>query len=154
EGRACLDIGASTGGFTEVLLARGARRVVAVDVGRGQLHARLREDSRVISLEATDARLLTLALVGEPPSLLVCDASFIGLEKVLGQPLHLAAAEADLVALFKPQFEVGPQKVGRNGIVTDTAAADSAAAAFATWLEAQGWTVRGWTPSPIAGGNG
>jgi 23S rRNA (cytidine1920-2'-O)/16S rRNA (cytidine1409-2'-O)-methyltransferase len=154
EGRACLDVGASTGGFTDVLLARGARRVTAVDVGRGQLLRRLADDARVVSLEATDARMLTAAMLGEAPSLLVCDASFIGLAKVLPVPLSLAARGADLVALFKPQFEVGREHIGKGGIVSDDAATDEAARAFAMWLEAQGWRVLGWTTSPIAGGDG
>jgi 23S rRNA (cytidine1920-2'-O)/16S rRNA (cytidine1409-2'-O)-methyltransferase len=154
EGRSCLDVGASTGGFTDVLLARGARRVVAVDVGRGQLHPKLRNDGRVISLEGTDARRLTAGLVGESPTLVVCDASFIGLPKVLGKALGLAPPGADLVALFKPQFEVGPAHVGKGGLVTDTAATDAAAGAVEDWLRSEGWPVTGWTLSPIAGGDG
>jgi 23S rRNA (cytidine1920-2'-O)/16S rRNA (cytidine1409-2'-O)-methyltransferase len=108
-GKSCLDIGASTGGFTDVLLARGARRVVAVDVGTGQIHPKLKTDPRVIVLEETDARSLTLDAIGERPNLVTCDASFIGLAKVLPRALELAASEAMLVALFKPQFEVGPE---------------------------------------------
>jgi 23S rRNA (cytidine1920-2'-O)/16S rRNA (cytidine1409-2'-O)-methyltransferase len=154
EGRACLDVGASTGGFTDVLLSRGARRVVAVDVGRDQLHAKLRNDKRVILFEATDARMLTAELTGESPSLVVCDASFIGLSKVLGKALSLAALRADLVALFKPQFEVGPAHVGKGGLVTDAAAAETAATAVEDWLRSEGWTVMARTPSPIAGGDG
>ena len=154
EGRHCLDIGASTGGFTDVLLSRGARRVVAVDVGIGQLHARLRDDSRVVSLESTDARSLVAAMILEPPTLLVCDASFIGLAKLLAIPLSLAALEARLVALFKPQFEVGRENIGKGGIVSDLAATDAAAAALAAWLEQQGWSVDKWTASPITGGDG
>jgi 23S rRNA (cytidine1920-2'-O)/16S rRNA (cytidine1409-2'-O)-methyltransferase len=153
-GKACLDVGSSTGGFTDVLLARGARRVVAVDVGRDQLHPRLRADPRVVSLEATDARGLTAAMLGEPPAVIVCDASFIGLAKLLGPALELAAPGALLVALFKPQFEVGPGNVGRGGIVSDTAATDAAAAALGTWLAGQGWPVDKWTESPIQGGDG
>jgi 23S rRNA (cytidine1920-2'-O)/16S rRNA (cytidine1409-2'-O)-methyltransferase len=153
-GRLCLDIGASTGGFTEVLLSKGARRVTAVDVGRGQLHPKLTADPRVVSLEATDARDLTADRLGESPTLVVCDASFIGLAKLLGNPLSLAADRADLVALFKPQFEVGPAHVGKGGIVSDQAATDRAASAFEAWLADQGWAVRGRTESPIAGGDG
>lgn len=153
-GRACLDVGASTGGFTEVLLERGARRVAAVDVGRGQLHPKLRADPRVVSLEATDARALTAAMLVEPPTLVVCDASFIGLAKLLAQPLSLAAEQADLAALFKPQFEVGRAHVGKGGIVTDQVAADRAAETFEVWLRDLGWLVRGWTESPILGGDG
>jgi 23S rRNA (cytidine1920-2'-O)/16S rRNA (cytidine1409-2'-O)-methyltransferase len=153
-GRACLDVGASTGGFTEVLLAKGARRVVAVDVGRGQLHPRLAGDPRVTSFESTDARDLSAERLGEPPSLVVCDASFIGLAKLLGRPLSLTAPDADLVTLFKPQFEVGPAHVGKGGIVSDHAAADRAVAAFEAWLGEQGWMVCGRADSPILGGDG
>lgn len=153
-GRACLDVGASTGGFTDVLLARGARRVVAVDVGRDQLHEKLKQDSRVISLEATDARRLTAEMIGEPPSLVVCDASFIGLAKLLGPALGLAAPGAQLIALFKPQFEVGPAHVGKGGIVNDQAAVEAAASALEAWLRNLHWPVSNWTESPIPGGDG
>ena len=153
-GRACLDVGSSTGGFTDVLLKRGARRVVAVDAGRDQLHAKLRGDPRVVSFEATDARDLTAELLGEPPSLIVVDASFIGLAKLLARPLELAAPRATLVGLFKPQFEVGPAHVGRGGIVSDQAAVDRAAGELETWLRDRGWPIVAWTPSPIAGGDG
>jgi 23S rRNA (cytidine1920-2'-O)/16S rRNA (cytidine1409-2'-O)-methyltransferase len=153
-GRDCLDIGASTGGFSDVLLARGARRVVAVDVGRGQLHSSLRNHPKLVSLESTDARHLTAEQIGEPPSLIVCDASFIGLAKILSRPLELAAREAILVGLFKPQFEVGPAHVGKGGIVGDLSATDAAGRDIETWLQAQGWGVDGWTPSPISGGDG
>ena len=153
-GRACLDVGASTGGFTDVLLSRGARRVVAVDIGKEQLHSKLRDDPRVVSLESTDARELTEAMLEEPPSLIVVDASFIGLAKLLARPLELAAKNADLVGLFKPQFEVGPAHVGRGGIVSDQAAVERSAAEFAEWLSGRGWPIAAWTPSPIAGGDG
>lgn len=153
-GRACLDIGASTGGFTQVLLARGARHVVAVDVGRDQLHPSLRADGRVISLEGCDARQLTSDQVGEAPQLIVCDASFISLHKLLGGPLALARPGADLVTLFKPQFEVGREHVGKGGIVSDRGATARAEAAFVAWLEQQGWQVKGGTDSPIKGGDG
>ncbi len=153
-GRACLDVGASTGGFTDVLLARGARHVVAVDVGSGQLHPKLRSDSRVTSHESTDARELTLKMIGEAPTLVVCDASFIGLAKLLGRPLQLAAEGAELVGLFKPQFEVGPSHVGRGGLVSDVAATDTAAASLEAWLAGQGWPVSKWAASPILGGDG
>lgn len=153
-GKACLDVGASTGGFTEVLLARGARRVVAVDVGRDQLHEKLKRDPRVHALESTDARSLTSAMLGEPPDVIVCDASFIGLAKLLGPALALAARGAQLVALFKPQFEVGPAHVGRGGIVSDRAATDTAADALGIWLADRGWPVSKWTESPIPGGDG
>jgi len=153
-GRAVLDIGASTGGFTQVLLEAGARHVVAVDVGHGQLHARLAEDPRVTRLEARDARSLTREDLPEPPCLLVCDASFIGLEKLLARPLDLAAPGADLVALFKPQFQVGRAHVGRGGVVRDGAAVSRAAEALSDWLSSAGWPVQGWCESPIAGGDG
>ncbi len=153
-GRACLDLGASTGGFTEVLLARGARQVTAVDVGRGQLRPKLIGDPRVNSLEATDARDLMADMLGEPPTLVVCDASFIGLAKVLGRPLSLAAGEAALVSLFKPQFEVGPAHVGKGGIVVDDEATDRAARELEAWLNELGWRIRQWTASPITGGDG
>lgn len=154
SGQHCLDIGASTGGFTDVLLARGARRVVAVDVGTGQLHPKLKADSRVVSLESTDARDLTPDMVIVPPTILVCDASFIGLAKLLGRPLELAAPEATLIALFKPQFEVGREHVGKGGIVSNEAAKDVAAAALEQWLLQAGWSVEHWTDSPISGGDG
>src|SRR5262249_50159573 len=118
-GRRVLDVGASTGGFTEVCLARGAARVWAVDVGRGQLHPRLAAAPRVVSLEGTDARALTPELVAEAPQLVVSDVSFISLEKALPAALALAARAADLVALVKPQFEVGPERVGKGGLVKD-----------------------------------
>lgn len=153
-GAHCLDVGASTGGFTEVLLARGAASVIAVDVGRDQLHTRLRGDQRVISLEATDARALTAETVQQPPQLIVCDASFISLHKLLARPLSLAADRATLIALFKPQFEVGRENVGKGGIVTDRAASARAEQVFLDWLAEQGWQVKGQTDSPIKGGDG
>ncbi len=154
SGRHCLDVGSSTGGFTDVLLARGARRVVAIDVGVDQLHPRLRADPRVVSHESTDARNLDAALVIEPPTLIVCDASFIGLAKLLGRPLELAAPQATLVALFKPQFEVGPANVGKGGIVSDASAMTAAAEELERWLAKAGWLVSGWTDSPITGADG
>lgn len=153
-GCACLDVGASTGGFTQVLLARGASHVVAVDVGRYQLHASLREDARVTSLEGLDARKLTRDHVGQALQLIVCDASFISLHKLLGVPLALAAPGADLVTLFKPQFEVGREHVGKGGIVRNGDAVARAEAGFVAWLEGQGWQVKACTDSPIKGGDG
>ncbi len=153
-GRACLDIGSSTGGFTDVLVSRGARHVVAVDVGSGQLHPKLRSDLHVTSRESTDARELTAEMLGEPPSLLVCDASFIGLAKLLHRPLTLAAPQAELVGLFKPQFEVGPAFIGKGGLVSDAAAADRAAGVLEAWLARLGWPVKKWAASPIRGGDG
>ena len=154
SGQHCLDIGASTGGFTEVLLANDAASVVAVDVGRDQLHRRVSADKRVTSFEGTDARALTADMLYTAPGLIVCDASFISLHKLLGVPLSLAADEAQLVALFKPQFEVGREHVGKGGIVKDPAATRRAEQHFVDWLTAQGWTVKGRADSPIKGGDG
>ena len=153
-GRDCLDVGASTGGFTHVLLSRGASRVCAVDVGRGQLHPSLAGDERVKSLEGFDARQLTRGDIGFLPGLIVCDASFIALEKLLAVPLSLAAPGADLVCLFKPQFQVGRAHVGKGGIVTDAKAVRDAEDAFCAWLEGQGWQVIHRADSPIQGGDG
>ena len=149
----CLDIGASTGGFSEVLLANGAANVIAVDVGRGQLHPRIASDSRVTSLESTDARHLTAGLVGSP-EIIVCDASFISLHKLLEVPLSLAAENAALIALFKPQFEVGREHVGKGGIVSDADATARAEQVFVDWLDKQGWAVQARIDSPIKGGDG
>lgn len=155
EGRTVLDVGASTGGFTEVCLERGAARVYAVDVGSGQMHPRVAAAPRVINLERTDARDLTPDLIAGAPDLIVCDASFIGLAKVLPAALSLAAPGADLVALVKPQFEAdGPQGVGKKGVVKDPEVRQAAVASVGAWLEGVGWTVRDVTDSPIAGGDG
>lgn len=153
--RVALDVGASTGGFTEVCLERGAARVYAVDVGFGQMHPRIAGDARVVNLERTDARHLTSELIPQAPELIVCDASFIGLAKVLPAALGLAAPAADLVALVKPQFEAeGPDGVGKGGVVRDPEAQAAAVARVRTWLEGQGWTVQGEAESPITGGDG
>lgn len=155
EGRTVLDIGASTGGFAEVCLRRGAARVYAVDVGQGQLHPRIAADPRVTDLQKTDARHLTPDLVPEPPQLIVCDASFIGLAKVLPAALVLAAPGADLVTLVKPQFEMERRAdVGRGGVVRDPDARRAALDRVAAWLEGQGWSVQATAESPIAGGDG
>ena len=151
SGRICLDVGASTGGFTQVLLARGAARVYAVDVGRGQLHAALRADPRVVSLEKTDARALTRDVIPDAPSLVVCDASFIGAAKVLKTPMSLAAAHADLVALIKPQFEVGP---GKGGVLAEADARAVAHAAIVALNGLEGFGVAAQMESPIRGGDG
>jgi 23S rRNA (cytidine1920-2'-O)/16S rRNA (cytidine1409-2'-O)-methyltransferase len=153
-GRRVLDVGASTGGFTEVCLARGAARVWAVDVGRGQLHPRLSADPRVLSREGTDARTLTRDLIGEAPQLVVTDVSFISLAKALPAALALAALGADLIALVKPQFEVGPERVGKGGVVKDEAARAEALAGVERFLAASGWTVQATAESPITGGDG
>jgi len=152
-GRYCLDIGASTGGFTDVLLARGARHVVAVDVGHGQLHERLAKDARVTSIEGLYARDLGAGRLAEPPSLVVCDTSLISLTRVLPRPLSLAAAGAELVALIKPQFEAGRAAV-KKGVVRDQAVHGDVCARVCEEIERLGWTVLGLVPSPIAGGDG
>jgi 23S rRNA (cytidine1920-2'-O)/16S rRNA (cytidine1409-2'-O)-methyltransferase len=154
EGRTVLDVGASTGGFTEVCLVRGAARVFAVDVGSGQMHARVAGDPRVVNLEQTDARDLTPALIPEPPQLIVCDASFIGLAKVLPAALALAASDADLVTLVKPQFEAAGPGGTKKGVVRDAAAQQTALTAVSDWLEGEGWSVRATAESPITGADG
>ncbi|MGE0422926.1 MAG: TlyA family RNA methyltransferase [Reyranellaceae bacterium] len=155
EGRLALDIGASTGGFTDVLLQRDARRVYAVDVGHGQLAPGLRDDPRVVSLERLNVREIDATHVPEPVEIIVCDVSFIGLRLALPAALALAAPGADLVALIKPQFEVGPSGVGKGGIVRDASLHRAACAMIGDWLAAQpGWTVRGIVDSPIEGGDG
>ncbi len=154
-GALCLDIGASTGGFTEVLLAKGAAKVYAVDVGHGQLDWSLRQDKRVVVLECTNARHLTREHVPEPVDLVVCDASFIGLRTVLPAPLALVKPRAALVALIKPQFEAGRDKVGKGGIVRDEAVRAEVCATVCAWLAAlPGWQVLGIVPSPIEGADG
>ncbi|WP_298163150.1 TlyA family RNA methyltransferase [Brevundimonas sp.] len=155
QGRVVLDIGASTGGFTEVCLARGAARVFAVDVGQGQLHPKVSVDARVVNLEKTDARTLDRALIPETPGLVVCDASFIGLAKVLPAALDLAAEDADLIALVKPQFEGdGPKDVGKKGVVKDPEVQQDAVRRVSDWLTTVGWQVQATTESPITGGDG
>jgi 23S rRNA (cytidine1920-2'-O)/16S rRNA (cytidine1409-2'-O)-methyltransferase len=150
-GRVCADIGASTGGFTDVLLRRGAARVYAVDVGRGLLHWRLRQDPRVVVIERTNAR--DLDSFPEPPGLVVVDVSFISLEKVL-PAIRRAAPGAEVVALFKPQFEVGRSEVGKGGIVRNPGAIESALARFRRWCEANGFRVLAEAPSEVAGAEG
>ncbi len=155
EGRIALDVGASTGGFTEVLLDRGAKTVYAVDVGHDQLHARLQSDPRVVSLQGCDARTLTPALIPETVTAIVADVSFISLAKALSAALALAARGAWLAALIKPQFEVGPALVGKGGIVRDETARAAAVDDVTRWLaEQDGWSVAGVVPSPIRGGSG
>ena len=154
-GLVCLDIGASTGGFTHVLVTHGAARVYAVDVGHGQLAWALRNDPKVVVLERTNARHLTRAQVPEPVDLMVCDTSFIGLETVLPAPLALAAPGARLVALIKPQFEVGKGRVGKGGVVRDKALHTEVCARISAWLDGlPGWRVLGVTESPIRGPEG
>jgi 23S rRNA (cytidine1920-2'-O)/16S rRNA (cytidine1409-2'-O)-methyltransferase len=154
EGAVALDIGASTGGFTDVLLRRGASRVYAVDVGHGQLDWNLRNDPRVALRERVNARKLTAKEIPEPVDLIVCDASFIGLETVLPAALDLAKPKATLVALIKPQFEVGPKRVGKGGVVRDRELHQEVCGRIAAWLESQGWRVLGLTESPLNGADG
>ncbi len=155
SGRIALDIGASTGGFTDVLLARGARRVYAVDVGHGQLAWKLRQDPRVVVRERVNARALTREQIPEAVEIITCDASFIGLTTVLPAPLALAAAHAALVALIKPQFEAGREHVGKGGVVRDPAIHRSVCDRAAAWVGAQpGWAVEGIVESPILGPEG
>ncbi len=155
SGRIGLDIGASTGGFTDVLLARGATRVHAVDVGHGQLAWKLRQDARVVVHERTNARHLDARLIPEAVGCVVADASFIGLETVLPAPLALAAPGAFAVALIKPQFEAGREGIGKGGIVRDPAVHEAVSARIAAWWAAlPGWRVLGLTPSPITGADG
>ncbi|WP_448586496.1 TlyA family RNA methyltransferase [Thermaurantiacus sp.] len=150
----CLDIGASTGGFTDVLLARGASRVYAVDSGTNQLAWKLRTDPRVVVLEQTNARDLTAAEIPELVDAIVCDASFISLAKVLRRPLEFATPSAFLVALVKPQFEAGRAEVGKGGVVRDPAVRARVLQAAAAWVASQGWTIVGLEESPITGPEG
>src|SRR6185369_10332076 len=142
------DIGSSTGGFTDVLLSRGAEHVFAVDSGTNQLAWKLRQDARVTVLEQTSARLLTPALIDRPASWVVCDASFISLRKVLEVPLSLAIRPTRLVALIKPQFEVGKAEVGKGGVVRDPALHERVCDEVRDWLESEGWLVDGIATSP------
>lgn len=153
-GKTCLDVGSSTGGFTQVLLERGAARVFAVDVGHDQLHASLRGDARVVSLEGTNARDLDRELVPDPVDLMVSDVSFVSLTKVLAAPLRLCKPDAQAVLLFKPQFEVGRDFVGKGGIVTDTQAAARAMGDVVRFVEGHGFALKTQVASPIAGGDG
>jgi 23S rRNA (cytidine1920-2'-O)/16S rRNA (cytidine1409-2'-O)-methyltransferase len=148
-----LDVGASTGGFTEVLLARGADRVVALDVGHGQLHPRIAADPRVAALEGVNARDIPAGLV-PPVDWIVADVSFISLEKALPAALALAKPGAVLVALIKPQFEAGPGAAGKGGIVRDPGVHDAVRTRIRDWLTSLGWQVTGEAPSPIEGGDG
>ena len=153
-GVTAMDIGSSTGGFTDVLLSRGAVQVFAVDSGTNQLAWKLRQDPRVTVLEQTSARVLTRAQIDQPCSWVVSDASFIGLAKVLDVPLRLAAPQCQLIALIKPQFEVGRGEVGKGGVVRDPVLHQRVCDEVAQWLNGSGWTVRGIVPSPITGPEG
>ncbi len=149
-----MDVGSSTGGFTDVLLSNGATRVYAVDSGTNQLAWKLRDDPRVIVHEKTSARILTAAHIAEAIDLIVCDASFIGLAKVLERPLSFARDKAQLIALIKPQFEAGQGEVGKGGVVRDAAIHARVCTEVSAWLETSGWSVKGLTQSPITGPKG
>ena len=153
-GAVAIDVGSSTGGFTDVLLTRGAARVYAVDSGTNQLAWKLRQDGRVVVLEKTNARNLTSAEIPEPVDLIVCDASFIGLAKVLDRPMQFAKSDARMIALIKPQFEAGRDEVGKGGVVRDPAVHARVCDEVAKWAEGQGWRVLGIVQSPITGPEG
>ena len=153
-GHVAIDVGSSTGGFTDVLLTNGAARVYAVDSGTNQLAWKLRQDPRVIVHEQTSARILTETHINEPIDLIVCDASFIGLAKVLERPLSFAKSKAQLIALIKPQFEAGREEVGKGGVVRDADVHTRVCDEVKTWLTSQNWTVHGLTTSPITGPQG
>jgi len=153
-GAVAIDVGSSTGGFTDVLLSRGAARVYAVDSGTNQLAWKLRQDARVVVHEQTSARVLTADHIPGPVDLVVCDASFIALSKVLPVPLAFAKPGARLVALIKPQFEAERHEVGKKGVVRDTAVHDRVCGDVRLWLEAEGWTVLDLIESPITGPEG
>lgn len=155
KGAICLDVGASTGGFTDVLLTHGAAKVYAVDVGKHQLHWRLQNDPRIVRMDETNARHLTRDLIPDPIDLVVCDASFISLAKVLAAPLALCAPKAALIALIKPQFEVEPHQVGKGGIVKDEALHAEVCERVRAWVSSlPGWQVLGIADSPIFGQKG
>ncbi|WP_343519379.1 TlyA family RNA methyltransferase [Sphingomonas sp.] len=154
SGMVAIDVGSSTGGFTDVLLTRGAVRVYAVDSGTNQLAWKLRQDERVVVHEQTSARVLTRAHIPEPVDLVVCDASFIGLAKVLERPFAFVRAGAWVVALIKPQFEAGRDEVGKGGVVRDPAVHERVCGEVVAWLEGAGWHVEGVTRSPITGPEG
>jgi 23S rRNA (cytidine1920-2'-O)/16S rRNA (cytidine1409-2'-O)-methyltransferase len=153
-GAVAIDVGSSTGGFTDVLLSKGAARVYAVDSGTNQLAWRLRQDERVIVHERTNARHLTAEHVPEPVDLIVCDASFISLTKVLEAALEFAKPDARLIALVKPQFEAGRGEVGKGGVVRDPAVHARVCEEVAAWITGRGWAVEGVVPSPITGPEG
>lgn len=153
-GLIAMDVGASTGGFTQLLLQRGARKVYAIDVGHGQLEASVAADPRVVSLQGQDARMLTRALIPEPPDLLVADVSFISLRLALPVPLQLMSPAATLVALVKPQFELGPDALDKRGVVRDPEAAAMAVEQIGAWLVGLGWQWLGSMPSALPGRQG
>jgi 23S rRNA (cytidine1920-2'-O)/16S rRNA (cytidine1409-2'-O)-methyltransferase len=153
-GRTCLDLGASTGGFTQVLAERGAARIYAVDVGHRQLHERVRSLPQVVALEGMNARDLNRDVIDRPIDLLVCDVSFVSVTKIAAAPLDLCGPVADAVILVKPQFELGRERVGKGGIVSDSGAIEDALNAVVSFVTARGWTHRLSVPSPISGGDG
>lgn len=154
SGTVAMDVGSSTGGFTDVLLNNGAARIYAVDSGTNQLAWKLRSDPRVIVHEQTSARILTAAHVPEPIDIIVCDASFISLAKVLERPMEFTAAGARMMALIKPQFEAGREEVGKGGVVRDPAIHARVCDEVRGWMESKGWAVEGIDPSPITGPEG
>ncbi|MDO6413512.1 TlyA family RNA methyltransferase [Sphingomonas sp. BIUV-7] len=153
-GAVAMDVGSSTGGFTDVLLTRGAAKVYAIDVGTNQLAWKIRQDERVIVHEKTNARAITDAQVPEPIDILVCDASFIALAKVMDRPLDFAKPDARAVMLIKPQFEAGREEVGKGGVIRDSDVHARVCAEARAWIEGKGWTVEGIVPSPITGPEG
>lgn len=153
-GFVAIDVGSSTGGFTDVLLTNGASRVYAVDSGTNQLAWKIRSDDRVVVQEQTSARILTDAHIPEPVDMIVCDASFISLAKVLERPINFARPGAQIVALIKPQFEARREEVGKNGVIRDPAVHERVCAEVHDWVVSQGWTVAGLTQSPITGPQG
>ncbi len=155
SGAIAMDVGASTGGFTDVLLTHGAAKIYAVDVGHGQLDVKLRHDARVVVMENTNARHLTAEMIGEPLDIIVCDASFISLKKVLPAALTLAKPGAQLITLIKPQFEVGKAEVSRGkGVIRDPMLHQQVCDDISVWVAGEGWRVIGITPSPITGPKG
>lgn len=154
KGKLCLDLGASTGGFSEVLVSRGAEAVYAVDVGHGQLDTSMRQHPKVHVYEKTDARKVNMAMFTRAPEIIVCDVSFISLEKALPEALHLAAVGAQLVALFKPQFEVGRDYIGKGGIVTNLQAIHDAQIRFQVFLTQHRWQASNYIESPVLGSDG
>jgi 23S rRNA (cytidine1920-2'-O)/16S rRNA (cytidine1409-2'-O)-methyltransferase len=154
SGAVAIDVGSSTGGFTDVMLTRGAVKVYAVDSGTNQLAWKLRQDPRVVVLEQTSARILTAAHIPESVDLIVCDASFIGLAKVLERPLTFASPHARLLALIKPQFEAGREEVGKGGVIRDASVHARVCDEVSAWLTERGWSVDGIVQSPITGPEG
>lgn len=153
-GMTCVDLGASTGGFTDVLLRRGAERVYAIDVGHGQLHETLRDDERVVSLEKLNARDVSAAAMPQTPDLVVCDVSFVSLKLALPATLSLCRPGTVLVALIKPQFEVGRERLGKGGVVRDAALRETVCNEVSDWIASIGWRVTGIEPSPVEGPDG